>query len=313
MERLQTPSTVINRCPLSPMFSPPMLAELLAVSPALVRAWIKRRWLIPSRVDHKLPLLDFAEVTIGRQLAALHQAGVSGPRLVRKLAEIERHYPEIKRPLAELSFVVDGRRLLVRRGGELLDPARQRQLDFSALEEDTEVAATIPSPAAIALSQEPPPPHQLLEWAGELEEAGDLRTSAEMYRAALLATGPLAEICFRLGELLYRLGETAAARERYAMAVELDEDYVEARCNLGCVLAELGEEDLAAAALEGALAHHPDYADAHYHLARIQEGLGNLQETFVHLRRFLSLAPDSPWADEARHKLASAAPHTQDQ
>jgi Tfp pilus assembly protein PilF len=52
------------------------------------------------------------------------------------------------------------------------------------------------------------------------------------------------------------------------MAVELDEDFVEARCNLGCLLAEEGERELAVAALEGALAHHPGYADAHYHLAR---------------------------------------------
>ena len=282
-----------------------MLAELLAVSPALVRAWIKRGWLIPSRVEHKLPLVDFAELTIGRQLADLHRGGVSGPRLARKLAEIERHFPEIKRPLAELTFVLDGSRLLVRRGEALLDPAGQRQMDFTALEDEGEIAATIPSPAAIARSDQPPPPQQLLQWAGELEEAGDLQSAAEMYRASLLATGPLAEVCFRLGEVLYRLGETAAARERYAMAVELDEDFVEARCNLGCVLAELGQAELGAAALEGALAHHGDYADAHWHLARIHDGLGNLEKSFVHYERFLSLAPDSPWADEARHKLAS--------
>ena len=288
------------------MFSPPMLAELLGVSPALVRAWIKRGWLVPSRVEHKLPLLDFAEVAIGRQLAGLHKSGVTGPRLAKKLSEVQRHFPEIKRPLAELTFVVDGSRILVRRGGDLLDPAGQRQIDFGALEDEPEMAATIPSPAAIAVRDEPPPPHQLLEWAGELEEAGDLVNAAEMYRAALLATGPLAEICFRLGELLYRTGEIAAARERYSMAVELEEDFVEARCNLGCVLAELGQAELGAAALEGALAHHGDYADAHYHLARIHDGLGNSDKSFVHWERFLTLAPDSPWADEARHKLASS-------
>ena len=32
---------------------------------------------------------------------------------------------------------------------------------------------------------------------------------------------------FRRAELLYRLGDVAAARERYYMAIELDEDYVE--------------------------------------------------------------------------------------
>ena len=78
----------------------------------------------------------------------------------------------------------------------------------------------------------------------------------------------MTEICFQLAELLYRQGDASAAMERYYMAIELDEDYVEARANLGCVLAETGRHDLAIAAFEGALAYHPDYADVHYHLAR---------------------------------------------
>ena len=53
------------------------------------------------------------------------------------------------------------------------------------------------------------------------------------------------------------------------MAIELDEDFVEARSNLGCVLAEQGDLALAEAAFRGALEYHPDYADAHYHLARL--------------------------------------------
>jgi tetratricopeptide (TPR) repeat protein len=87
------------------------------------------------------------------------------------------------------------------------------------------------------------------------------------------------------------------------MAVELDEDYVEARANLGCVLAESGQTELAAAAFEGALAIHPEYPDAHYHLARTLDELGRAGEADSHWRRFLALAPDSPWACEARERL----------
>ncbi len=56
------------------------------------------------------------------------------------------------------------------------------------------------------------------------------------------------------------------------MAIELDEDFVEARSNLGCVLEEQGETALAEAAFRGALEYHPDYADAHYHLAKLLDG-----------------------------------------
>jgi hypothetical protein len=47
------------------------------------------------------------------------------------------------------------------------------------------------------------------------------------------------------------------------MALELEEDFVEARANLGCVLAESGELELAVAAFRGALSLHPQYADVH--------------------------------------------------
>jgi tetratricopeptide (TPR) repeat protein len=126
-----------------------------------------------------------------------------------------------------------------------------------------------------------------------------------MYRVALVAAGPRAEVCFRLAELLYLSGDVAAARERYSMAIELDEDYVEARANLGCVLAETGKAELAVAAFQGALRSHPDYPDVHYHLARILDDLGRDAEATVHWQRFLELTPDSPWAEEARLRLES--------
>jgi tetratricopeptide (TPR) repeat protein len=87
------------------------------------------------------------------------------------------------------------------------------------------------------------------------------------------------------------------------MAVELDEDYVEARANLGCVLAETGQRELAVAAFEGALAFHPEYEDVHYHLARTLDELGRRSEAESHWQAFLAQASDSPWAEEARERL----------
>ncbi|MBI1903084.1 MAG: tetratricopeptide repeat protein [Planctomycetia bacterium] len=89
------------------------------------------------------------------------------------------------------------------------------------------------------------------------------------------------------------------------MALEIDEEHIEARLNLGCVLAELGDRELAVAAFTGALRQHADYPDAHYHLARALAELGRPQEAAEHWRAFLALAPHSPWADEAREALAT--------
>ena len=143
----------------------------------------------------------------------------------------------------------------------------------------------------------------MVHWAGQLEEEGQLPLAADMYRASMAAGGVSAEICFLLAELLYQMGDLSAARERYYMAVEIDEDYVEARANLGCVLAELGDHDLAISAFEGALAYHDDYADVHYHLARVLDEMDRAAEATTHWEAFLRLAPNSPWADEARERL----------
>ena len=87
------------------------------------------------------------------------------------------------------------------------------------------------------------------------------------------------------------------------MAIELDEDYVEARANLGCVLYELGEVELAIAAFQGALRFHADYPDVHYHLARALDECDRREEALPHWQEFLRLSPDSPWAAEARDRL----------
>jgi tetratricopeptide (TPR) repeat protein len=144
--------------------------------------------------------------------------------------------------------------------------------------------------------------------ASELEENGRDDQAVDVYRAILVSGDFTAEDHFALAELLYRAGDFSAARERYYMAIELDEDFVEARSNLGCVLAQQGDVALAEAAFRGALEYHPDYADAHYHLARLLDRAARRDEAARHWRLFMSLAPASPWADEARERLGVLGP-----
>ena len=139
--------------------------------------------------------------------------------------------------------------------------------------------------------------------AAELEENGQPDQAIEVYRAILFSGEFTADDHFDLAELLYLAGDLSAARERYYVAIELDEDFVEARSNLGCVLAEQGDLALAEAAFRGALEYHPDYADAHYHLARLLDRQDRSAEASRHWQLFMNLAPASPWADEARERI----------
>ena len=144
---------------------------------------------------------------------------------------------------------------------------------------------------------------ELLDLAADLESCGSLFEAAEALRAVLQAQGPTAQVAFMLAELLYRAGDLTAARERYYAAIELDADHLEARSSLGCVLAELGEHELAIAALDGVLRQQPDYADAHWHMAGVLHDVGRVEDSRRHLREFLALAPESPWAALAEARL----------
>ena len=146
-------------------------------------------------------------------------------------------------------------------------------------------------------------PDELIELAIEAEDDGDEATAIEFYRALSLFHGPTAHVSFRIAELLYQSGDLEAARERYFMAIEMDEAFVEARANLGCVLMELGQTEFAIATFRGALDHHPDFPDVHYHLARLLDETGRTDAATTHWEAFLQLAPKSPWAEEARNRL----------
>jgi tetratricopeptide (TPR) repeat protein len=300
------------------LYTPAMLADLLGVPVAVVRRWRRRGLIVPAREVRRLAYFDFQEVATARRLAELLAAGVSPRKIEQKLAALGRLVPEVARPLAQLSVIVEGNQLLLRQGDGLLEPGGQLRFDFGLPRSESSAAGLPPvsigvgsswSDAAEGVASEsdaPASPDQMRQWAARLDDEGRLEQAADAYRTALVAGGPDAETCFLLAELLYRLGDVTAARERYYMAIELDEDYVEARANLGCVLAETGQPELAVAAFEGALAYHRDYPDVHYHLARTLDELGRRDEAQLHWRIFLDLTPDSPWATAARERLGGA-------
>jgi len=290
-------------------YTPRMLADLLDVPIATVRHWHRRGLLTAQRHVGRLPYFDFAQVATARQLAVLATAGVSQRKIEKQFTALMRSQPSAGADAADLpALVAHGRRLLIRQGAGLIEAGGQQQFDF-----DTSDASASSGPASVhsgailplvsPADAKPATAAELVEMAQRLEEDAQLTLAAELYRAALASGGPTAEICFALAELLYRAGDLGASRERYYMAIELDENYVEARANLGCVLAEQGELELAASAFEGALLFHGDFPDAHYHLARVLDDLGRREEAASHWHAFLELAPDSPWATIAKQRL----------
>ena len=303
------------------LYTPSMLADLLHIPVAIVRRWHRRGLIVPTREVRRLAYFDFQEVATARRLAELLAAGMSPQLIEKRLAELARYLPSVERPLAQLSIIVEGKQLLLRQGDGLVAPGGQRWFDFlpaegqqSRLETGTAARRMPMRPRTVrrlCRCLRPARPRRL-QWSrppsrrlpnSMMQAIWRVRPTCIARRVA--AGGPNPEICFALAELLYRLGDITAARERYFMAIELDEEYVKARANLGCVLAELGQRKLAVAAFEEALAFHGEYLDAHYHLARALDDLGRRDEAEHHWRVFASLAPESPWAAVARRRLSA--------
>jgi tetratricopeptide (TPR) repeat protein len=301
------------------LYTPSMLAELVGVPVSAIRRWHREGVLRATRCVRKLPYFDFEEVAIARRLADLVHAGCSPRMIDRRLTELQKLMPDVERPLADPALVVEGRRMFLRRGDDLAEPGGQLLMDFNAHQDEEQDQGsraviymtaradvfgrserTSSAESAEALIE------RLQQEALDWEDEGQLDRAAETYRTLLRAAGPRAEIHFALADVLYRAGDLSAARERYYAALELDEEYVEARASLGCVLAETGELELAAATFEGALEYHPDFADVHFHLANALERLERREEAHVHFSIFLELAPESPWAEAARDRLAAA-------
>ena len=290
------------------LYTPAMLAELLEVPISTIRRWQRRGLITPVRHVHKLPYFDFQEVASARKIAELVSSGATPAAIESKLSKLVDLFPDIQRPMSQLNVIVEGRNILLRAGCGLIEPGGQKRFDFSATENDISEphkadVFTI-EPAIIDRDIDRlKTPEDFIHLAIELEDVDEVEAACEVYRSLMLAFGPTADVCFRLAENLFHIGELQAARERYYATIELDEHYVEARASLGCVLVELEKPDLAISAFQGALEHHPEYPDVMFHLARQLDDVGRTDEAESHWRGFLSLAPKSPWADEARQRL----------
>jgi len=294
------------------LYTAALMAAVLRVPPAAIRHWIRAGLLSATRSAGSLEWFDFGQLVVGRELARLLAGGLSLREIDAQLAGLVPGGPALAARAAE-RVVVDGRRLALRAGGRLLGPGGQLQFAFSAEpgadrhgpdEGPRIVALTDPASAAPAgAGPRTDDVAEILDLADDLEAAGEFVEAAEALRAVLQAEGPTARVSFMLAELLYRSGDLTAARERYYATIELDPGHLQARTSLGCVLCELGEHELALAALAGVLRQEPDYADAHWHVAGVLVQVGRADEARLHLRRFLDLAPQSPWADLARERL----------
>ena len=322
---------------LRPLYTAQQLSRILKVPSREIVSWIRRGLIEPVKVVNRLYYFDFAQVASAKTLGELIRDGVSPARLRTSLSALESWFPGAKQSLAQLRILERSGELLVRlHDGSLADARGQLQIDFE--EHASEPAGTASTTASLADVPEIPTPEPAKKasaakkptidrvepsrkigdliplaiprsgdtWftsALHLEEEGRLAEAAEAYQKSLFVEGPRADVCFNLGNVLYRLGRREEAVQRFMQSVEIDPSYIECWNNLANALADIGRPEEAVRALRKALAVDPHYADAHYNLAELFHQLGRTDQARAHWKSYLVEDSKSDWADHVRERL----------
>jgi tetratricopeptide (TPR) repeat protein len=316
------------------LFTPSMLSEVTKLPLPIIRQLERRQLIIPSRRIYRLNYYHAESILMLRIVRSMLDAGVSLAQAIAMLQKIKHKSNENNQQYNPADIQFNGKELFIVTKNGTVDLRGQRLFNFVtnpkqfAADSSYQIApnqttSTTSTPTSEVLGELVNSEFSslsvlddifdsgvlrsqvsgLYDLAWHAELLGDVSQAIEIYRTIIVLGGSSPQLNFQIAELLYRRGELSAARERYFMALEQDEEFVEARANLGCVLAELGEDQLAIAAFKGALKYHSDYAEVHFHLGMLLRRVGMVSDAVEHLQLFIDLMPDSSWAKKAKDAI----------
>ena len=284
------------------LYTVQQLRRILGIPGDRLRRWIRSGFIRPTRTVHRLAYFDFSQVATAKALWKLVQAGVPVARIRQSLRQLRKWLPDVENPLAQLPLLDHDRQILVRlEDSKIADPDGQLYFPFPEFTPGAPVERPIQIPDASRTVEE------WIDLGLRHESEACLEEAERAYRRALRISGPDAEACFNLGNVVYSRGDKKQAAHLFLEAVRLDEEYVEAWNNLGNVLAELEELREAIGAYRKALDIEPLYADAHFNLAEALRHSGEVGEARVHWRAYLRQDPRSSWAEQVRKNLRETA------
>ncbi len=257
-------------------------ANLLGISPRLVRAFARSGFLRPERGPGRQYRFSFQDLVLLRTAAGLHAARISPRKVNEALDRLRRQLP-VGRSLSELRIVAEEDRILVEDGDGSWNPlSGQYHMDFSVRELGAAVAMLAPRARRKAESEEPGLDARGWYEAGLELEAYAPEEARRAYEQAIRLDAGLADARVNLGRLLHQAGDSAAAAAQYRAALALG-PHATAAYDLGLVLEDLRRPDEATAMYREAIGIDPDLAEAHYNLARLLEAAGDSRGALRHL------------------------------
>lgn len=139
--------------------------------------------------------------------------------------------------------------------------------------------------------------------AAAFSRSGDFEQAIAHYKEAVAINPGSAEMQFNLGNALARKGDWAGAIASYQNALSTEPDPVKAakvRNNLGGALEKIGKSDEAFEQFTKAVQINESYPEAHCNLARMLAQQGRRDEAIAHLKEALRLRPGY---EQARQQL----------
>ena len=293
------------------------VARILKVSPGRLRYW-QRTELVESLASASDDDgYAFRDLVVLRAIVSLLDKGIPLQRIRRNLEAVRSRLPELDEPAAALRVWDDASpRLVLRNEGRLEETGGQLLLDFQdgdpggadgrAALVEFDAGGTSPGSFHEDRSSRSRADEAVawFERGCELDaDPGQWARAIEAYEMALELEDDYADAYCNLGAVRYNQGKHADARRAFEACLAREADHVEANFNLANVLEEEGDDGGALTHYRRALTADPHYPDLHINLALLYEKIGRPRPAIEHWRRLLQLDPQGSWAEVARARL----------
>ena len=213
-------------------YSTQNVAELLELSPELIREIARAGILEPARTAGNHYRFDFQDIIVLRTAKELMQAGVRRAEINHALFNLKSKLPS-NRPLTSLRIAGDGGAVVIREADQVYDAATG-QIHFNFAVAD--LAGTV-APLARQAAEEAQASDQLSsdDWfdLGVDLEAVSPQDAPAAYLRALELDPYHSDAHVNIGRLLQEAGEYESAEEHYNHALDVERDNVLAAFNLG--------------------------------------------------------------------------------
>src|SRR5438093_7520870 len=272
-------------------YSSSEVARMLGMSAGQVRSYVRSGFLQPARGARRALLFSFQDVVLLRTAKGLVEARIGARKVKRILKELKERLPS-GRPLASVSIVAEGNRVVIREGTSRWTTDGQGLFDFDVGDLARKVKPIVSRAAEAARgAQDEQSAEDWYDLACHLE-LYSREEARDAYRRTVELDPHHANAHVNLGRLLHEAGELEAAEAHYRLALAASPDASIAAFDLGVVLEDLDRQPEAIEAYERALGTDPSCADAHFNVARLYEKAGKMAAALRHFNAYQRLTRD---------------------